>query len=172
MLRIGPCQKQYVVQHTSRSFCGQIGSHKARDVTAEPAGSGDMQPSPRWVISAGQLRHGPAMHASDCTDSNRGAFSAVHPRASFTRPSSKCSWCRGWLADQANLIITSTIIGCYQTRSPPTILLAWWPGRLRCTSARLHTSILSAMSSMIRSTCLALAECAPKAPSRPRQCQP
>lgn len=87
---------EHVVLHTLRSFCGQIGSHKARDVTAEPAGSGDMQPFfSRWVISAGQLRHGPALHAAGCTDWNRGAFAAVHPRASFTRPSSKCSWCQG-----------------------------------------------------------------------------
>lgn len=88
---------EHVVLHTLRSFCGQIGSHKARDVTAEPAGLGDMQPFffPRWVISAGQLRHGPALHAAGCTDWNRGAFAAVHPRASFTRPASKCSWCQG-----------------------------------------------------------------------------
>lgn len=35
-----PMSRQHVVQHTSRSFCGQIGSHKVRDVTAEPAGPG------------------------------------------------------------------------------------------------------------------------------------
>lgn len=36
-------------------------------------------------MSAGQLRPAATMHASDCTAEHRGACTAVHPRASFTR---------------------------------------------------------------------------------------
>lgn len=45
--------------------------------------------SRRGPIAACSHR-GSTMHASDCADWNRGACTAVHPRASFTRPPSNC----------------------------------------------------------------------------------
>lgn len=158
-----------MVLHTLRSFCGQIGSHKARDVTAEPAGSGDMQPFfSRWVISAGQLRHGPALHAAGCTDWNRGAFAAVHPRASFTRPSSKCSWCQGSIGSLTKPSTSHqnlphfTLGSNFISRDPPhysASLTSCHASPLAC----LHTSICPRpMSSIIPDYRLGLAGWVPK----------
>lgn len=47
-----------------------------------------------WPIAA-CYRQATAMHASDCADRNRGACTAVHPRASFTRPTSNSRCCQG-----------------------------------------------------------------------------
>lgn len=80
----------HAVEHAPEMLCGQIGSHKSPDQSHRRMRC-------TWVHAAvlqmagpaGQLRHVPAMHASDCTIGPRRACTAVHQQAAVTRPSSK-----------------------------------------------------------------------------------
>lgn len=102
-----------MVEHTPRSFCGQIGSHKARGRYRRTRKGGVVvvclhAAVPRWVISVDQLRHAAVMHASDCTDGNRGAChgrpSANLIYAPAIHLQTRCKVSKGQLADQAHLV--------------------------------------------------------------------
>lgn len=95
VVRIGPMSENMWCYTPLGASAAKSAATKPETLPQNPQGLGTCSRLPDGVISAGQLRHGSAMHASDCTDWNLGASSAVHPRASFTRPSSKLQLVQG-----------------------------------------------------------------------------
>lgn len=157
-----PKSAGHVVEHTSRSLCGQIGSHKSP--TTLPQNPQDMA-----SCSRSQIGHVGRPIAAGC----RHACIRLHGRASWglhggpsasliyapaDQPQSRC---QDWLADQAHLIKSSSS-AISSTATRPAVL----PDTTRCHS---HPLIHHVVRNLARRS--AIPNSSRRLHRDPRQCQ-